>query len=355
MKLDKHNQGVFFEELLEGLTTAILWVDPDETIQYMNSSAAELLHISLKRVKGLQWNVVFPSLVDNIKQAEEKKITIHEYAITIEELYKVRVSCTISPYEMKGESGWLFEIYNTERHHRIVEEDERWHQYEAGNLLVKTLAHEVKNPLAGILGATQLLQKRHQPGDRDLAFLDIISKEVQRLTNLVDRMLGPRSASAKEPHNIHELIRYVLQIIEGEKPGNIFIKLDYDPSIPDISIDFEAMVQAILNLVKNAIQAMENHGGVLTIKTRVAHKFTLGTQTYPLVAVISIIDEGEGIPDAVFDSIFYPMVSSKKEGSGLGLPVSQNVLRKHDGLIVAESKPGNTVFDVYLPLEQKDN
>jgi len=352
-KMPKKATG-FYEELLEGLVTSVIWIDQNEAIQYMNGAAGELFQVSPNRMYNQKWRCLLPDLVEDIQQATEKKITIHEYTITLIDLYKIRVSCTISPYELKGESGWLFEIYNTERHSRIVEEDERWHQYEAGNLLVKTLAHEVKNPLAGILGATQLLQKRHQPGDRDLAFLDIISKEVLRLTNLVDRMLGPKNSVGKELHNIHELIRYVLQIVEGEKPNNVYIKLDYDPSIPEILIDFEAMVQAILNLVKNAIQAMEKHGGILTIKTRVEHKFTLGTQTYPLVAVISIMDEGEGIPDSVFDSIFYPMVSSKKEGTGLGLPVSQNVLRKHDGLIVAESKPGNTVFNVYLPLEQKE-
>jgi len=226
----------------------------------------------------------------------KKKLPIHDYTILVAGQDGVRVNCTISPYDMLGKLGWLFEIYSTERHHRIVEEDERWHQYEAGNLLVKTLAHEVKNPLAGILGATQLLQKRHQPGARDLVFLEVISKEVLRLSNLVDRMLGPKSSHEKKNYNIHELIRYVLQIVGGEKPANIFIKQDYDPSIPDVLIDFEAMVQAILNLVKNAIQAMEKYGGLLTIKTRIEHKFTLGTQTHPLVAVISIIDEGRGFP-----------------------------------------------------------
>ncbi len=345
----------FYQELLEGLMTSVVWVAEDETIQYMNAAAAELFQLSPNRLYHQNWTVLFPQLVEDIQQASEKKITIHEYIVNVVGMDKIRVSCTISPYEMLGRSGWLFELYNTERHHRIVEEDERWHQYEAGNLLVKTLAHEVKNPLAGILGATQLLQKRHQPGDKDLVFLEVIAKEVQRLTQLVDRMLGPKHTHQKEWHNIHELIRYVLKIVGGEKPSNVFIKQDYDPSIPDILLDFDAMVQAILNLVKNAMQAMEKHGGLLTIKTRVEHKFTLGTQTYPLVAVISFMDEGEGIPEAVFDSIFYPMVSSKKEGTGLGLPVSQNVLRKHDGLIVAESQPGKTVFNVYLPLEQREN
>lgn len=339
-----------FEELLEGLTTAVVWIRGDETIGYMNIAAGELFQTSTSRIVGTPWRAILPGLVPDLHKADEQKLTIHEYAVQLPDCSKVRVSCTLSPYEVNHKSGWLMEIFNTERHHRIVEEDERWHQYEAGNLLVRTLAHEVKNPLAGILGATQLLQKRHAPDDKDQAFLGIIANEVARLKNLVDRMLGPKQTAEKQAHNIHELIRYVLQIIEGEKPANVYIKLDYDPSIPEVEIDFEAMVQAILNLLKNAIQAMERHGGLITIKTRVERKFTLGTRTFPLVAVISIMDEGEGIPDEVFDSIFYPMVSSKKEGSGLGLPVAQNVLRQHGGLIVAESEPGRTVFNVYLPL-----
>lgn len=350
-------QESFFKEVLEGLTTAVIWVDNQEKIRFMNVSAGEVFQLSPKRVIDQPWQSLLPGLLEDIQIASEKKITIHEYVIEPVDLVKIRVSCTISPYELNGNHGWLFELYNTERHHRIVEEDERWHQYEAGNLLIRTLAHEVKNPLAGILGATQLLEKRLSANGEEKAFrfLEIISKEAQRLRNLVDRMLGPKGSLEKAPYNVHELIRYVLQIVEGEKPANVFIKLDYDPSIPEVTMDFESMVQALLNLVKNAIEAMQERGGVLTIRTRVEHKFTLGTQTYPLVACISVMDQGAGIPPEVFDSIFYPMVTSKEEGSGLGLPVSQNVLRQHDGLIVAESEPGNTVFHVYLPLKQKEN
>ncbi|GAB6070049.1 two-component system sensor histidine kinase NtrB [Thiomicrorhabdus hydrogeniphila] len=345
----------FFSEVLDGLTTAVIWLDSQECIQFMNVAAGEIFQVSPNRMRGESWKILLPGLVDNLSYSIDKKVTIHEYSVSIQGFEKVRVSTTISPYELNGQMGWLFEIYNTERHHRIVEEDERWHQYEAGNLLVKTLAHEVKNPLAGIFGATQLLQKRFSPEEKESAFLEIISKEVLRLKNLVNRMLGPEKTADKSPHNVHELIRYVLQIVEGEKPENVYIKLDYDPSIPDIYMDFEAMVQALLNLIQNGIQAMKDTGGFLTIKTRIEHKFTLGSKTYPLVAMISIKDEGEGIPESVFDSIFYPMVTSKKEGTGLGLPVAQNVLRQHDGLIVAESVPGNTVFTVYLPLNQKEN
>lgn len=344
-------QHVNKSEILTGLTTAVVWIDKNENIGFINLSAAELLQLSPQRVVGVNWRYILPKLLDDIHACGTGRLTIHEYSIRLPDAQKVHVTCTISYYEMDNLDGWLIEIYNTERHHRIAEEDERWHQYEAGNLLVRTLAHEIKNPLAGIYGSTQLLQKRFPDNPKADQFLAVISNEVKRLQNLVDRMLGPRGDSEKEPFNIHELISYVLDIVRGEKPDNIFIKLDYDPSIPEISMDFEAMVQAFLNMVKNGIQAMEKYGGVLTIRTRVESKFTLGTKTYPLVAVMSVIDEGEGIPSEYFDSIFYPMVSSKKDGSGLGLPVSQNIVRQHGGLIVAESEPGNTIFNIYMPFD----
>jgi len=348
-------KGEFFAEVLGGLSTAVIWLDSNKKIQYMNVAASEIFQLGERRAINREWQFLLPDLDVDLDISCQQKVTIHEYSITTSDLEKVRVSCTITPYQLNGHQGWLIEIYDNERHHKIVEEDERWHQYEAGNLLVKTLAHEVKNPLAGILGATQLLQKRHQSDKRDQAFLEVISKEVIRLKNLVDRMLGPGRHSEKRECNIHSVLQHILQVLSGEKPENVAVKLDYDPSIPDLLMDFDAMVQALMNLIKNGIQAMQQKGGFLTIKTRVSHKFTLGSTTYPLVAVISIKDEGEGIPENVYDSIFYPMVTSKKEGTGLGLPISQNVVRQHGGLIVADSEPGNTVFTVYLPINTQDN
>jgi len=344
-------QSISEHEILAGLTTAVVWIDKNENIGYINLAGAELLQLSAQRVLGMNWRYILPKLLDDIHACGTGRLTIHEYTIRLPDAQKLHVTCTISYYEMADEDGWLIELYNTERHHRIAEEDERWHQYEAGNLLVRTLAHEIKNPLAGIYGSTQLLSRRFPDNAKAEPFLEVIQKEVKRLQNLVDRMLGPRGDADKELVNIHELISYVLEVVRGEKPDHIFIKLDYDPSIPEISMDFEAMVQALLNLVKNAMQAMETHGGMLTLKTRVESKFTLGTKTFPLVAVISVIDEGEGIDKSVFDSIFYPMVTSKKNGSGLGLSVSQNIVRQHGGLIVAESEPGHTVFNIYLPFD----
>lgn len=339
------------QSMMENLATALLWLDDQQNVIYVNIAASELLKVSKNRILDKSWQQLFPELNQAIEECGTGRLTIHEIPIELPDFSKVRVSLIISYLEQDQQRGWLVEMLNTERHHRIVEEDERWHQYEAGNMLAKTLAHEIKNPLAGIYGATQLLSSRLKDVPNTQKFIDVISNEVKRLKNLVDRMLGPESSLEKEPHNIHELIRYVLDLINAEKPQNIAIKLDYDPSIPDISMDFESMVQALLNVIQNGIQAMDKHGGYLTLRTRVESKFTLGSKTYPLVAVISVIDEGEGIPDDLFDSIFYPMVTSKKEGTGLGLPVSQNIVRKHGGLIVAESALGLTQFNIYLPFD----
>lgn len=343
---------LYWQELLDGLATSVIWVDELQKVDYINMAAAELLQVSTRRIVGSPWQALLPGLLDDLSNFDQQRLTVHEYQIQLPDLSRVRVSATLSNYELVGQQGWLIELFNTERHHRIVEEDERWHQYEAGNLLVKTLAHEVKNPLAGIYGATQLLQKRLQADTRSQTFLEVIAKEVIRLRNLVDSMLGPKQSALKTPENIHEIIRHVITVIKPEFPAEVELMLDYDPSIPEIVMDSEAMVQAFMNLLRNSVQAMESLQGLITIRTRVERKFTLGTQTFPLVAVVSIHDEGSGIPKEVFDSIFYPMVSSKKEGTGLGLPVAQNIVRKHGGLIVAESEPGQTVFHVYLPFER---
>ncbi|SFR50688.1 two-component system, NtrC family, nitrogen regulation sensor histidine kinase GlnL [Thiomicrospira sp. ALE5] len=351
--IDINNEAShYWQELLDGLATSVIWVDGAQKIGYINMAAGELLQVSTRRIVGSPWQVLLPELFEDLTSFGEQRLTVHEYQLQLPDLSRVRVSATLSNYELVGQPGWLIELFNTERHHRIVEEDERWHQYEAGNLLVKTLAHEVKNPLAGIYGATQLLQKRLYEDTRSQTFLGVISKEVIRLRNLVDSMLGPNQTAVKKPENIHEIIRHVITVVKPEFPESVELMLDYDPSIPEILMDSEAMIQALMNLLRNAVQAMGGLQGLIVIRTRVERKFTLGTQTYPLVAVVSIHDEGSGIPKEVFDSIFYPMVSSKKEGTGLGLPVAQNIVRKHGGLIVAESEPGHTVFHVYLPFER---
>lgn len=342
-------------EILLGLTTAVIWLDKNEDVRFINLAASELLQLSVVKVIGVNWRDILPKLLDEIKACGTGRLTLHDYEVNLPNNKKTYLTCNILFYEVSGTDGWLIEMYDTKRLHRISDEGERWHQYEAGRLLVKTLAHEIKNSLAGIYGSAQLLRKRIPRNEKSEKFIGVITNEVNRLKNLVDRMLGPSKYGLKEKRDIHGVLSYVLEVIDVEKTDNILIKLDYDPSIPEIFMDFESMVQAFLNIVKNAIQAMQKYGGLLTIKTRVETRFTLSSKTYPVVAVISIIDQGEGICPNIFDKMFYPMVTSKKEGTGLGLPVAQNVIRNHQGLIVAESKPGNTIFNIYLPIEVVKN
>lgn len=337
--------------LLEGLQVGVLWFDANRALQYMNLSASAMLLCGLQKARGRPFSGFFPKTKVDWEACRLKILTLHEQVIERDDGTRLEVSMTLSSHDMDGRAGWLVELVETERHTRIMEEEERWHQYEAGSQLVRTLAHEVKNPLAGIYGASQLLFKRLEGDEKAERLVDVIAREVKRLQQLVDRMLGPKGALNKVPHNIHAVIAHVLATLEGEKPDNVAVRLDYDPSIPELEMDFDQMVQAFMNLVRNAFQAMRRHGGMLTVRTRVSHRFTLGNRMIPLVVVVQFIDEGEGIPPELFDSIFYPMVTSKVDGTGLGLPISQAIVRQHDGLIVAQSEPGQTVFSVYLPLE----
>ncbi len=341
------------KELLDGLTTSVLWLDQQRKIQHMNQAAAALLYSGPARAIGRPLEYFFPDTQIDWGKCENRILTLYEQKLEREDGVRVEVSITLTPYELQGKSGWLVELIETARHTQILEEEERWLQYEAGVQLVRTLAHEIKNPLAGIYGAAQLLQKKSED-EKAQQLLRVIAREVKRLEQLVDRMLGPKGALNKAPHNIHDVIAYVLEATSAEKPDQVAVRLDFDPSIPELMIDFDQMVQVLMNLVRNAFQAMAHHGGMLTLRTRVTHRFTLGDRIMPLVAVVQVIDEGEGIPPELFDSIFYPMVTSKAEGTGLGLAISQAIVRRHEGLIAAQSEPGKTVFSVYLPITLDD-
>jgi two-component system nitrogen regulation sensor histidine kinase GlnL len=216
--------------------------------------------------------------------------------------------------------------------------------------VVKGMAHEVKNPLGGIRGAAQLMARKFE--DRELdEYANIIISEVDRLQALVDRMLGPRESLDKRSINIHEVTERVRQLIEAEALDSVKVTRDYDPSLPEFLADSDQLTQAILNIVRNALEAAEA-GSQITIKTRSRRQFTLNGQRHKLVCAIDIIDDGPGIPDDLMTSIFLPMVTSRPEGSGLGLSIAQLILTRHGGVIQAISQPGNTCFTLLLPMEQ---
>lgn len=223
-------------------------------------------------------------------------------------------------------------------------------QQAAAKMLVRGLAHEIKNPLGGLRGAAQLLDL--ELSDPELKeYTQIIIAESDRLQGLMDKMLGPNKLPHKTQLNIHEVLERVRQLVLAESNRKFAIVQDYDPSIPEIYADKNQLIQAFLNIVRNSIQAMEEEKGSITVKTRICRQMTIGRKRNKLAAKIDIIDNGPGINKDMLGKIFYPMVTGRANGTGLGLSIAQSLIHQHNGLIECESRPGHTVFSIYLPLE----
>jgi len=262
------------------------------------------------------------------------------------------VDCRVSA--LTGDDGalWLLvEMSDMTRRSRINRENALLIQHGAGRQMIRQLAHEIKNPLGGLRGAAQLLERQL---DRDelREYTNVIISEADRLAALVDTLLGPGGPLNKQAVNIHELIEYVLRLVEPKLGPGIRVSRDYDAGLPEVQLDRDRMVQAFLNLVQNALAALEGQGR-LVLRTRAITNFTIGDARHPVVASIEIEDDGPGIPKDLQDSVFYPLVTSKPDGTGLGLPAAQELLSRHGGLIEFDSRPGRTVFYVRLPLDNR--
>jgi two-component system nitrogen regulation sensor histidine kinase GlnL len=246
----------------------------------------------------------------------------------------------------------LLEIQPLDRLLRINRDDHHASVQETTRKLVRGLAHEIKNPLGGIRGAAQLLQ-RELATERQRDYTRIIIEEADRLRNLVDRMLGPSQVPRLVPVNIHQALERVVLLLEAEAPGRISFVRDYDPSLPEVEADLEQLIQALLNIVRNAQQALEKTPAPeIRLRSRIIRQFTIGTTRHRLVLRLDITDNGPGIPPDLFDRMYYPMISGRADGSGLGLSIAQSIVGQHGGLIECESKPGSTTFSIFLPLEQ---
>ncbi|MGH8444006.1 MAG: nitrogen regulation protein NR(II), partial [Solimonas sp.] len=245
--------------------------------------------------------------------------------------------------------GLLMEMLPVERHMRISRDELFQTQFDASRMMIRGLAHEIKNPLGGIRGAAQLLEHEF-PDSQHREYTRVIIREVDRLQNLVNRMLGPNRAPQKTLLNIHELLEHVRRLVQAEAPDEVAVLRDYDPSIPEVVVDREQIIQAVLNILRNALQAVGSEG-VITLRTRTRRQLTIATVRHKLVVQIDIEDSGPGVPSDMIERIFYPMVTTRAEGTGLGLPLSQYLVHAHGGLIECRSRPGCTVFSIYLPIE----
>jgi two-component system nitrogen regulation sensor histidine kinase GlnL len=225
-------------------------------------------------------------------------------------------------------------------------------QQNIARILIRNLAHEIKNPLGGLRGAAQLLEQEFSD-DNLKEYTQIIIGEADRLRNLVDRMLGPMSLPVCGEINIHEVLERVRSLVLAESGSGIHMEQDYDPSIPPLTGDTDQLIQAVLNVVRNAVQALENEG-VITLRTRIQRQCTIGHKRHKLVVRLDVIDNGPGISEDRLEEIFYPMISGRIDGTGLGLSIAQALISQHGGLVECQSRPGETIFTLLLPLEKTD-
>ena len=346
--------------LLDNLTTATLLLNAELRLEYMNPAAEMLLAVSGQRSHGQFISELFTESTEalsSLRQAVEQAhpFTKREAQLTSLTGQTITVDYAVTPILNQGQTLLLLEVHPRDRLLRITKEEAQLSKQETTKMLVRGLAHEIKNPLGGIRGAAQLLSRElPEEGLRD--YTNVIIEEADRLRNLVDRMLGSNKLPSLAMTNIHEVLERVCSLVEAESQGCITLVRDYDPSLPDVLIDREQMIQAVLNIVRNAMQAISSQNelrlGRITLRSRVLRQFTIGHVRHRLVARVEIIDNGPGIPPELQDTLFYPMVSGRPDGTGLGLAITQNIISQHQGLIECESHAGHTAFSIYLPLEQ---
>ncbi|HTC44256.1 MAG TPA: nitrogen regulation protein NR(II) [Steroidobacteraceae bacterium] len=345
-------------DLLNALSTGIILLDAQLCPIYANVAAQDLLAISLNQSRGrpfgdhlIESNGLIPILRRSIETGEafaDRELVLNLKSTPREPRI---VDVTITPLE--GEitgTHLLLELTDTTARQRISRENEMLTRLDSSRMMLRQLAHEIKNPLGGLRGAAQLLE-RELPNENLKEYTAVIISEADRLSALVASMTGPNRPMQKAQLNIHELCEHVYHLVRSEAPSGVVIDRDYDPSIPTASFDRNQLIQALLNVARNAMQAVGAHGHI-TFRTRTFSNISIAGRRHRLAAGLQVEDDGPGVPAALRASIFYPLVTGRATGTGLGLAVAQDLVTRHGGLIEFESEPGRTVFKLMLPLEE---
>lgn len=344
--------------ILDLLATAILVVDARDCISYLNAAAADLLAVGPATARGRR----FASLLSNGGQIESlivrSRASAEPLAVRGLELAPVartdarhQVDLCLTPLAgaLPAAGSVLVEIADTTQPSRITRDTALLAQQGGSRVMARQLAHEIKNPLGGLRGAAQLLE-RELPNEELKEYTRVIIGEADRLCALVDSLLGPARPIRREPVNVHELIDHVYRLARAEAPAGVAIERDYDPSLPALALDRDLMVQAMLNLARNAVQALGERGA-MTLRSRALTHATIGAERHRLVASLQFEDNGPGVPAELGETIFYPLVTARAGGTGLGLAVAQDIATRHGGIIEFDSRPGRTVFSLLLPME----
>lgn len=341
--------------LLDGLSTAVVQLDGELCLIFMNPAAEMLFGMSARQHVG---HSVFalacfsPSLVQELERCASlgHLFTEREVHLELQGGRKAIVDITATRFMDAGiPRGLVLELRQLDRQFRIAREEQMNAQFESARQLVRGLAHEVKNPLGGIRGAAQLLERALPSADLS-EYTSIIIREADRLRKLVDRLLGPNNLPRISRINVHEVLEQVCSLIQAEAGSGVTLVRDYDPSIPTLNADPDQLVQAVLNIVRNAVQALEGQGEV-TLRTRVERQLTIGQRRNRLVVCIDVLDSGPGIPPEILERVFMPMISGRSGGTGIGLSIAQSLIHQHKGMIECASRPGETLFRIRLPLE----
>lgn len=353
-----------YRHLLDNLSTATLLAGADCRLHYLNPAAEALLEVSRARVINLPLESLFrrsAQEADNIAQAtrqvlnNQHPITRRQAGLVLASGQAITADFAITPIDDDDSQAAVIEIFPLDRLLRISREEALVSSQQTTRLLIRGLAHEIKNPLGGIRGAAQLLDRElDQPGLHE--YTRVIIEEADRLRNLVDRLLGPHKPGAPARLNIHEITEHIRRLLGAEAGDSILIERDYDPSIPEFDANREQLIQALLNIGRNALEALrrsppEGERGRILLRTRVLRQFTIGQQRHPLVCRVDICDNGPGIDPELRERIFFPMVSGRPDGTGLGLSIAQSIVQQHQGLIACDSDGPHTRFSVYLPME----
>jgi len=330
---------------------------PDGNTAFVNAALENALGLSRRMLEGADFPHWFtdPGMLQHAlagARGQDFAALRFEAVLRRPQQEPLPVHASVAVVEPGGDV--LVELWPLEAQARQDREERLREQAQAHKELIRNLAHEIKNPLGGIRGAAQLLEMELDRPELS-EYTQVIIHEADRLQSLVDRLLAPH----RHPHlvgdvNIHEVCERVRALVLAEHPQGLRVLRDYDTSIPEFRGDRAQLIQAVLNIVQNAAQALAGRiatgDAEITLRTRVARQITFGRQRYRLALELHVIDNGPGVPDAIKERIFYPLVTGRDGGSGLGLTLAQTFVQQHHGLIECESAPGRTDFRILIPL-----
>lgn len=336
---------------LDYLSTAVILLDEASRVTYLNPAAENLFEVSGRNLSGHSLQMLCTDSVQlcrAVQRALENNASYieHDLMLSTHTHNRLQLRCTVTPLPYRG---LALEFHPMDRPLKLAREEQMLDQTQANRLLLRNLAHEIKNPLGGIRGAAQLLEQELDRPELS-EYTQVIIQEADRLRTLMERLLTPQGNTRHSTLNIHEVLERVRSVVLAELPDNLEIQRDYDISLPALSGDKEQLIQVVLNIVRNAAQAMHGQGRII-LRTRIARQVTLFKKRHRLAVMVQIIDNGPGIPPELFDKIFYPLVSGRADGHGLGLTLAQDFVSQHHGTIEFDSEPGRTCFTVMLPLQ----